>query len=87
MKDKKVKLFSIVYDTLVVLVSIMCIYSCVRLVQVQKDYNELYDNCKAIIEAYCTEKNGNLICKYPEEFTVIQQTDEEGNVEVTVNEN
>lgn len=32
----------------------------------------------------CFEKNGNTVCDYEEQFTVEQQTDEEGNVEVRV---
>jgi len=72
MKNRK---FEIFYDVLVILVSIASIYSSVRLIQVKKDYNELYSNYKTIIETYCTEKNGTLICKYPEEFTVTQKTE------------
>lgn len=87
MKDKRIKAFSVAYDVLVVLVCVMCIYANVRLIQVKREYNELYNNCKTVIETYCTKNKGILICKYPEEFTVTQQTDENGNVEISVNEN
>ncbi len=84
MKSRK---FEIFYDVLVILVCVMNIYSSIRLVQVKNDYNELYSNCKTIIKTYCIEKNGTLICKYPEEFTVTQETDENGNIEIHIKEN